>query len=72
MSKIIQFPGMDTTTQASDDQAQNQVSLPALANSLTFVLIQQALDDACTSRDWKDAKRKIAVAVKRGHIRAIK
>ena len=74
MRKITQLPSLEAHARATDEVkvATEQVNLPAMANSLTAVLIQQALDDACMSKDWKAAKKKIDVAIKRGHMRIVK
>ena len=68
MAKIIEFPVKGANTEQQHGKSNDQPTLPALANNVTIVLIQQALNDACTSKDWKGAKRKIDAAIKRGHL----
>lgn len=72
MSKITPFPNIKTDSQALDAASPKAVALPAMANRITTVLIQQALDDACVSKDWKTAKHKINIAIKRGHMHIVR
>ncbi len=72
MNKLIVFPRKNSKLPKLPSPHNHQdVELKAVANTLTIVLIQQALDDVLLSRDWKGAQRKITVAIKRGHIRRV-
>jgi hypothetical protein len=72
MNQVIPFPILTgTTSETEHDTPRQSEELPAIANTLTITLIQQALDDACESKDWKGAKKKIEAAVKRGRLRIV-
>ena len=70
MSTIIHFPAAEVKDTHNKDDAQPE-RLPAIANNQTVTLIQEALDEACVSKDWKQTKKKIEAAIRRGHIHAI-
>ena len=70
MSTIIQFPTAEIEDTHNKDDAQPE-KLSAIANSQTVTLIQEALDEACVSKNWKETKKKIEAAIRRGHIRAV-
>ena len=70
MSTIIHFPAAEIEDTHNKDDAQPE-KLSAIANSQTVTLIQEALDEACVSKNWKETKKKIEAAIRRGHIRAV-
>ena len=70
MSTIIHFPAAEIEDTHSKDDTQPE-RLSAIANTQTVTLIQEALDEACVSKNWKETKKKIEAAIRRGHIRAV-
>jgi len=72
MNKIIVIPRKVGENQAGRlAHTPQDIEITAIANNLTFLLIQQALDDVLVTRDWKQAKKNIEVAIKRGNIHSV-
>ncbi len=71
MNKLIFFPRKKPKPSNVSPSQHQGVELKAVANTLTTFLIQQALDDALLTRDWKGAQKKITVAIKRGRVHAV-
>lgn len=71
MSKVVTLSSVKTACLETKTPTVNGKSLPAQANLVTASLIQQALNDACLTKDWKNAKKKIDTAIKRGYIHAV-
>lgn len=72
MSKIIPFPSEYCREQNEPDTLAHAADMEIIANTVTITLIQQALDDARKSKNWREAKEKINAAIKRGHMHVVK
>jgi len=75
MSTILNFPPIERQHQTQDKLKVTAVQTPPKLKTLpdehTFLLIQNALDEACHTHNWRATREKIDCAIRRANLTVI-